>query len=72
MTRKDIEDLASIPRDRPDIMILSDEIYDRLVFGEKPCSIASLPGFQDRTIILDGFSKTYAISGSPLPIHWRT
>ena len=63
MTRKDIEELASILRDRPDIMILSDEIYDRLVFGEKPYSIAAVPGFQDRTIILDGFSKAYAMTG---------
>lgn len=63
MTRQDIEDLASVLRDRPDIMILSDEIYDRLVFGEKPYSIAAVPGFQDRTIILDGFSKAYAMTG---------
>ena len=63
MTRKDIEELASVLRDRPDIMILSDEIYDRLVYGEKPFSIAAVPGFKDRTIILDGFSKAYAMTG---------
>lgn len=63
MTKEDIGKLADILRDRPDIMILSDEIYDRLVFGEKPLSIAAVPGFADRTIILDGLSKTYAMTG---------
>jgi len=46
-----------------DIYILSDEIYDRIIFGEQPLSIASLPGMKDKTIILDGFSKTYAMTG---------
>jgi aspartate/methionine/tyrosine aminotransferase len=46
-----------------DIYILSDEIYDRIVFGKQPLSIASLPGMKDRTIILDGFSKTYSMTG---------
>lgn len=62
-TPEDIEALADVLRPRPDVFILSDEIYDRLVFGEKPPSIASLPGMKDRTIILDGFSKTYAMTG---------
>ena len=55
--------IADILRDRPDILILSDEIYDRLVFDGSAVSIASLPGFKDRTIILDGLSKTYAMTG---------
>lgn len=63
MTGSDIEKLAEILKEWPDIMILSDEIYDRLVFGEKPASIATFPGFKDRTVILDGFSKTYAMTG---------
>ena len=42
---------------------MSDEIYDRLIFEGTPRSIASFPGFKDRTIILDGFSKTYAMTG---------
>ncbi|MDR2768422.1 MAG: pyridoxal phosphate-dependent aminotransferase [Treponema sp.] len=58
----DIRAIADLVKDR-DIFILSDEIYDRIVFGEKPLSIASLPGMKDRTIILDGFSKTYAMTG---------
>ncbi len=60
---EDIQAIANILRDRPDIFILSDEIYDRLVFEGAPCSIASVPGFKDRTIILDGFSKSYAMTG---------
>jgi aspartate/methionine/tyrosine aminotransferase len=58
----DIRGLADLLRDR-DILILSDEIYSRIYFGEKPLSIASLPGMLEKTIILDGFSKTYAMTG---------
>jgi aspartate aminotransferase len=43
--------------------LLSDEIYSRIYYGEEPASIASLPGMQEKTIILDGFSKTYAMTG---------
>jgi len=59
----DILAIADILRDHPDVFIMSDEIYDRLVFEGNVRSIASVPGFQDRTIILDGFSKTYAMTG---------
>jgi len=62
-TPADVIAIADILRDRPDIFILSDEIYDRLIFEGEAFSIASLPGFKDRTIILDGFSKTYAMTG---------
>jgi aspartate aminotransferase len=58
----DIRAVADLVRDR-DLLILSDEIYSRISFGEKPLSIASLPGMLDKTIILDGFSKTYAMTG---------
>jgi aspartate aminotransferase len=58
----DIRALADALRER-DILILSDEIYSRIWFSEKPLSIASLPGMLDKTIILDGFSKTYAMTG---------
>jgi aspartate aminotransferase len=58
----EIRALADLVRDR-DVLILSDEIYSRISFGEKPLSIASLPGMLDKTIILDGFSKTYAMTG---------
>lgn len=59
---EDIRAIADLIRDR-DLVVLSDEIYSRLVFGEQPLSIASLPGMQEKTIILDGFSKTYAMTG---------
>jgi aspartate/methionine/tyrosine aminotransferase len=61
-TGEDIRALADLVRGRG-IYILSDEIYDRIVFGEQPLSIASLPGMKEQTIILDGFSKTYAMTG---------
>jgi aspartate aminotransferase len=59
---KDIRAIADMVRDR-DLIVLSDEIYCRIYYGEKPFSIASLPGMLDKTIILDGFSKTYAMTG---------
>jgi aspartate/methionine/tyrosine aminotransferase len=61
-TKDDIYAIADMVRGRG-IYILSDEIYDRIIFGEKPLSIATLPGMKDWTIILDGFSKTYAMTG---------
>ena len=61
--RQDIEQIAKVIGDR-NIMILSDEIYSRLLFnGEQHFSIMSVPGMQERTILLDGFSKTYAMTG---------
>jgi len=58
----DMAELAAILRDR-DIIVLSDEIYSRLSYDGTPVSIASFDGMQDRTIILDGFSKTYSMTG---------
>jgi aspartate aminotransferase len=61
--REDVEALAGMLRDR-DLMVLSDEIYSRTSYGdEPPASIASYPGMLEKTIILDGFSKTYAMTG---------
>ena len=62
LTRQDIHEIADAIGDR-NIMILSDEIYSRLIFEGEHHSIMSLPGFKDRTILLDGFSKTYAMTG---------
>ena len=62
LQRGDIERLARIIGGR-NILVLSDEIYSRLQFEGKPFSIMSVPGMQDRTILLDGFSKTYAMTG---------
>ena len=59
----DIAAMAELLRDR-DIMVLSDEISSRIQYSqEAPVSIASMPGMKDKTIILDGFSKTYAMTG---------
>ncbi len=58
----DLRSIADMVRDR-DLMILSDEIYSRIYFDERPQSITSLPGMLEKTIILDGFSKTYAMTG---------
>jgi aspartate aminotransferase len=60
--RGDIERAAQAIGDR-NIMVLSDEIYSRLQFEGEPFSIMSVPGMMDRTILLDGFSKTYAMTG---------
>src|SRR5580698_1230236 len=63
MERRDIEQIARAIGDR-NIMVLSDEIYSRLLFdGAQHFSIMSVPGMQERTILLDGFSKTYAMTG---------
>jgi aspartate/methionine/tyrosine aminotransferase len=58
----DVRAIADMVRDR-DLMILSDEIYTRIYFDEEPLSISTLPGMLEKTIILDGFSKTYAMTG---------
>jgi aspartate aminotransferase len=63
LNRNDIERIAAAIGDR-NIMVLSDEIYSRLLFdGAQHFSIMSVPGMQERTILLDGFSKTYAMTG---------
>ena len=58
----DLEAIAAMVRGR-DLMVLSDEIYSRIWYEHEPASIASLPGMLDKMILLDGFSKTYAMTG---------
>jgi aspartate aminotransferase len=62
MPRKDVERVAEVIGDR-NILVLSDEIYSRLLFDGDHFSIMSVPGMQERTLLLDGFSKTYAMTG---------
>jgi aspartate/methionine/tyrosine aminotransferase len=63
LTKKDVLAIADAIGDR-NILILSDEIYSRLIYdGNEHFSIMSVPGFKERTILLDGFSKTYAMTG---------
>lgn len=59
---EDLKVIADLVRDR-DLVVLSDEIYSRIYYDAPPMSIASLPGMQEKTIILDGFSKIYAMTG---------
>ena len=58
----DIHAIAEMVRER-DLMVLSDEIYSQIYFDSPPVSIARIPGMLEKTIILDGFSKTYAMTG---------
>src|SRR3954447_10526490 len=62
-TRSDIERIAELVLRFPGLTVLADEIYGRIVHEGEHVSIASLPGLADRTIVLDGFSKTYAMTG---------
>jgi aspartate aminotransferase len=63
LTREDLKFIADCIADRDDVFVLSDEIYSRIVYEGKHESIASLPGMKEKTILLDGFSKTYAMTG---------
>lgn len=62
LSREDLRIIAGWLRDR-DVVVLSDEIYSRICYDGEPASIASEPGMLDKTIILDGFSKTFAMTG---------
>lgn len=62
MTREDLEEIADIVRDT-NIVILSDEIYAEMTYGNKHCSIASIEGMKERTIVVNGFSKAFAMTG---------
>ena len=62
MERKDLEDIAEVCIEK-DIFVLSDEIYSELSYKGEHVSIASLPGMKERTILINGFSKAYAMTG---------
>ncbi len=62
MTREDLEDIARIVCEK-DLFVISDEIYSELTYGRDHVSIASLPGMRERTIVINGFSKSYAMTG---------
>jgi aspartate/methionine/tyrosine aminotransferase len=63
MGQDDIERVAKVLAKFPDALVLTDEIYSRIVYEGKHVSLASLPGMKERCIILDGFSKTFAMTG---------
>ena len=62
MEKKDLEAIRDIIIDN-DLYVLSDEIYSELTYGVEHVSIASLPGMRERTVVINGFSKTYAMTG---------
>ena len=63
MSKKDLEPIAQICKEK-DIFVISDEIYSELTYGDEPhCSIGSFPDMKERTIIVNGFSKAYAMTG---------
>jgi aspartate/methionine/tyrosine aminotransferase len=62
LTREDLERIAAIAIEH-DLVVLSDEIYSRILYTGEHTSIAALPGMAERTIVLDGFSKTWAMTG---------
>ncbi len=62
LSPKDLDEIAALLRDR-DIWVLSDEIYSKILYEGEHQSIATRPGMAEKTILLDGFSKTYAMTG---------
>ena len=62
MERKDLEAIAEVILEH-DLFVLSDEIYSELTYKDEHVTIASLPGMQERTILINGFSKAYAMTG---------
>ena len=63
LSQADLEAIAAAIQKYPDVMVLSDEIYSRMIYDGEHISIAALPGMRERTIVLDGFSKIYAMTG---------
>lgn len=63
LTKEDLKAIADCVKDRDDVFVLSDEVYSRIIYEGNHESIASLPGMKEKTILLDGFSKTYAMTG---------
>ncbi len=63
LRRKELEGIAEILKKHPQVWVYADEIYSRLVFSEKFFSIAQVPGMYERTILCDGASKTWAMTG---------
>jgi len=62
LSRKQLEEIAEVAQ-RHDLLVVSDEIYAKLVYGEEHTYFAALPGMQERTVFLGGFSKAYAMTG---------
>ena len=63
LTRKELEEIARVLEQHPQVWVYADEIYSRLAYAEEFFSIAQVPGMRERTIICDGASKTWAMTG---------
>lgn len=63
LTKEDLKLIADCVAKRDDVLVFSDEVYSRIIYEGEHQSIASLPGMKEKTILLDGFSKTYAMTG---------
>ncbi len=63
LTKDNLEVIADRIKGRDDVLVLTDEVYSQIIYQGKHQSIASLPGMKEKTILLDGFSKTYAMTG---------
>lgn len=62
MTKEQLEDVAKVVL-KHDLFVISDEIYSELTYGQRHCSIASLPSMKERTVVINGFSKAFAMTG---------
>ena len=62
MTRGELQGIVDVLKDK-DVIVISDEIYSELCYGEKHVSIASFPEMRDKTLVINGFSKSYAMTG---------
>lgn len=74
-TRAELEAMSDVLRRHPQVTVISDEIYEHISFADKPVSIASVPGMKERTVVCNGVSKAYAMTGwrigfaaAPLPV----
>ncbi|MBN1892614.1 MAG: aminotransferase class I/II-fold pyridoxal phosphate-dependent enzyme [Clostridiales bacterium] len=64
MSRADLQKIVRVLEKHPDIIVVSDELYAELTYGEEPfASIATFPSMRDRTIVVNGFSKSFAMTG---------
>ncbi len=62
MEMDDLKAIAEVVEEK-DLFVISDEIYSELIYTGEPCTIASLPGMKERTVLINGFSKSYAMTG---------
>ena len=62
LTKEDVNEIADLAHER-NLVVLSDEVYDHMYYGDPPASVMSLPGMDERSVLVTGFSKTYAMTG---------